>query len=105
MEFLKVKNENDCAELATVDAYNEAEAASGWMTCLEEVFGNIKSVKVLGQEVALAGFDIECETAVIAICKSGKKTARLSLTSIEWQKLTKAQQIWLKAWSRHAGVR
>ena len=88
--------------MATVDAHDEGEAAVGWMTCLEEVFDGIESVNVLGHDVTLTGFDIENETAVVAICKSGKKTARVSLTSIEWPKLSKAQKIWLSAWNDRA---
>ena len=102
-ELLSVKKESDCEELATVDAYDDGEVAGGWLTCLEEVFEGIDSVKVLGQDVRLTGFDIERENAVVAICKSGKKTARVSLSSVEWPKLSKAQQLWLKAWNRHGG--
>lgn len=41
MELLKVKNESDCEELATVDAHDDGKVAVGWMTCLEEadIFG------------------------------------------------------------------
>ena len=103
MELLKVKNESDCEELAIVDAHDEGEVAVGWMTCLEEVFEGVKSVKVLGHEVTLTGFDIENDYSVFAICKSGKKTALVSIGSIVWPKLTKAQKIWLSAWNERAG--
>jgi hypothetical protein len=102
-ELLDVKNVSDCEELATVDAYNDDEVAAGWLTCLEEVFEGIESVKVLDRDVSLTGFDIERDHAVLAICKSGKKTAHVSLSSIEWPKLSKAQQLWLKAWNRYGG--
>ena len=72
-ELLKVKKESDCEELATVDAYGDEEVATGWQTCLEEVFEGIGKVKVLGQEVQFTGFDIERDHAVVAVCKSGKK--------------------------------
>lgn len=104
MDLLKVKNENDCEKLATVDAHDDGEVAGGWMICLEEVFGDIKSVKILDKEVTLTGFDIECENSVVAVSKTGKKTARVSLSSIEWPKLTRPQQLWLKAWNKHAGI-
>jgi hypothetical protein len=102
-ELLDVKKVSDCEELATIDANSEDEVATGWLTCLEEVFEGVESVKVLGQDVRLSGFDIERDHAVIAICKSGKKSARVSLSSIEWPKLSKAQQLWLKAWNRYGG--
>ncbi len=103
MELLKVKNENDCEELATVDAHDDGEVAVGWMTCLEEVFEGIKSVKVLGHDVALTGFDMENDHSIFAVCKSGKKTANVSIGSLEWPKLTKAQKIWLSAWNERSG--
>ena len=102
MELLKVKNESDCEALATVDAYDDGEVAVGWMTCLEEVFEGVKSVKVLGHEVILTGFDIENDQSIFAVCKSGKKTAHVSIGSLEWPKLTKAQKIWLSAWNERA---
>ncbi len=72
-ELLGVKKESDCEELATVDANGEDEVATGWLTCLEEVFEDIDTVNVLGQEVQLTGFDIERDHAVVVVCKSGKK--------------------------------
>ncbi len=98
MDLLKVKTESECEELAIVDANDEGEVASGWLTCLEEVFSAVKSVIVLGQEASLSGFDIENGNAILAICKVGKKTARISLSSIEWPKLSTTQLLWLNAW-------
>lgn len=103
MELLKVKNKSDCEDIATIDAYDEGEVASGWMTCLEEVFEGVKSVKVLGHEVTFMGFGIQNDNSVFAFCKSGKKTAHVSIGSIEWPNLTKVQKIWLSAWNERAG--
>lgn len=103
MELLKVKNKSDCEELATVDTYDDGEEAGAWMTCLDEVFEGVKFVKVLGHEVTFAGFGIQNDNSVFAVCKSGKKTAHVSIGSIEWPKLTKAQKIWLSAWNERAG--
>lgn len=100
-EFLIVKNENDCVEIATMDAYDNVEIGVGWLTCIGEVFEGIEVVQVLNQEVRLMGFDIDRENTVVAICKSGKKTARVLLSSIEWRKLSKAQQLWLNAYLKN----
>lgn len=102
-DFQSVKKESACEELATVDANGEDEVAAGWLTCIEEVFDGVDSIKVLGHETRLTGFDIECDHAVIATCKSGKKTARVSLLSVEWPKLSKPQRLWLKAWTKYGG--
>ncbi len=95
-----VKTVDDCEEVAVVDAYDDHEVAAGWMTCLDEILGDVKSVKILDKEVELKGFDIERENAVVIICKSGKKTVRVSLASVEWPKLTKLQKLWLQAWTK-----
>jgi threonine dehydratase len=96
----KVKTVDDCEAVTTVDAYDDFEAVGGWMTCLDEILDDIKSVKILNQEAQLKGFDIERENSIVAICKSGKKTVRVSLASVEWPKLTKLQKLWLQAWTK-----
>lgn len=92
-----VKNVCDCEEVAVVDVYDDHEVAAGWLTCLEEVLGDVKSVNILNQEVELRGFDIERENAILVFCKSGKKTDRVSLDTVEWPKLTKLQKLWLQS--------
>jgi hypothetical protein len=99
-DILKVKKVTDCEKLATLDAYSDEEVATGWLACLEEVFEDVDSVEVLGHEARLTGFEIERDHAVVAICKSGKKTARVSLSSIEWPKLSRPQKVWLQAWCK-----
>ena len=42
-----------------------------------------KHVKMMGNEVELVGFDLNNET-VIAVCRQGKRKARVSLESIEF---------------------
>lgn len=96
-ELKKAKTVNDCADMATVDCYNDEEMAGGWLACLEEVFTGIKQVKILGEEMDLKGFDL-ANDAVVAICKKGNKKVRITLDSIEFIKPTKVQELWLKAW-------
>ncbi len=103
LELLKVKNKSDCEDLVNIDVYNDGEEAGAWMTCLDEVFVGVKSVKVLGHEVNFMGFGIQNDNSVFAVCKSGKKTAHVSIGSIEWPKLAKVQKIWLSAWNERAG--
>lgn len=88
-DTLKVKNIKKCIEIATVDAYGESEVATGWYTCLEEVLGEIKEVKVLGFKVKLEKIDIDSMDSVVAICRSGKNIAQISLSSVEWIGLKK----------------
>jgi len=72
LDLNKVKSIRDCVETATVDCYDESEQASGWLACLDDVFDEVKKVKIFGEEVEFASFDLS-GTAVVAICKKNKK--------------------------------
>lgn len=95
-EMEQCKTIAECHECATVDANGEDEAASGWLTCIEEMFGKFERVTVLGNEVMLDGFDLR-GLQVVAKCRNGKKLALVSLESIEFPKLNKSEKLWLDA--------
>ena len=94
------KSVKDCIALALVDAYGEDEQAGAWLTCIGEMFGRFDRVNVMGQEVALVGFDLANGMAVVAVCRRGKRTARVALESIEFPSLTPIEARWLEAWKR-----
>lgn len=52
------------------------------------MFSRFDRVMVMGQEVALDGFDLSNETAVVALCRNGKHQARVALESVEFLNLT-----------------
>ena len=95
-EMKRCKTVSDCHECATVDTYCEDEAAAGWLTCIEEMFGKFEQVKVLGNEVKLEGFDLKA-FQVVAKCRNGRKLALVSLESVEFPKLNKIEKLWLDA--------
>ena len=97
-EMQQCKTVKACIELALTDAYGEYEQASAWLTCIEEMFGRFDRVKLMGEEVALQGFDLANELAVVAICRKGKKWARVALESVEFADLSPIEARWLKAW-------
>ena len=94
------KSVKECIALALVDAYGEDEQAGAWLTCIGEMFGRFDRVKVMGQEVALVGFDLANGMAVVAVCRQGKRTARVALESVEFPSLTPIEARWLEAWKR-----
>ena len=98
-EMQKCRSIEQCHEVATVDAYGDEEQASGWLTCLQEMFDKFERVKILGEEVKLKGFDLS-KNSVMAICVKGKTKAKVSLDSIEFPKLTKTETLWLSAWKK-----
>jgi hypothetical protein len=98
-EMRQCKSVQACIELALTDAYGPDEQAVAWLTCIEVMFSRFKQVKVMGDEVQLVGFDLNDET-IVAVCRQGKRKARVSLDSVEFPELTPVETRWLKAWKR-----
>lgn len=99
-EMQQCKSVKACIELAVTDAYGEYEQASAWLTCIETMFERFDRVKLMGEEVALQGFDLENDLVVVAICQKGKRRARVALESIEFPDVTEIETRWLKAWKQ-----
>jgi hypothetical protein len=95
------KSVRACIDLALTDAYGEDEEAVAWLTCIETMFGRFKRVKLLGEDVTLAGFDLN-RHAVIAVCRKGSREVHATLDSIEFPELTPADQLWLRAWKKYS---
>lgn len=54
-----------------------------------------------GDELVLEGFDRSNES-IVAICRKGKRKARVALESVEFADLSPVEAQWLKAWERFA---
>jgi hypothetical protein len=98
-EMRQCKSVQACIELALSDAYGPDEQAVAWLTCIETMFSRFKQVNLMGNDVQLVGFDLNHET-IVAVCRQGKRKARVSLDSIEFPELTPVEGRWLKAWKR-----
>ncbi|MBF0300250.1 MAG: hypothetical protein HQK51_16125 [Oligoflexia bacterium] len=97
-EWKKARTTKQCAEMATVDAYNEDEVAAGWHACLGgDILESVEQVKVWDEPVTLEGIDLY-ENSVVAICNKNKSKIKVSLDSIELIKPTKVQRLWIKAY-------
>ena len=102
-EMRQCKSVQACIDLALTDAHGEDEQAVAWLTCIEAMFGQYKQVRLLGNDVALVGFDLRnCD--VVALCKQGKRRARVTLDSVEFAELTPVEQLWLRAWKRFSAA-
>ena len=99
MDCNEVKKVNDCWDIATVDAYDEYEIASGWFECLTEVFDDIENVKLFGEKIEFCGVDFFRDHDIVAVCKKKRKKVRVTPDSIELINPTKSQKIWMKAWT------
>ena len=100
-EMRRCKSVRACIDLALTDAHGEDEEAVAWLTCIETMFGRFKQVKLLDENVTLAGFDLN-RHAVIAVCRKGSRKVRATLDSIEFPELTPADQLWLQAWKKYS---
>jgi len=99
-EMLECKSINECIELALVDAYGDEEQAVAWLTCIEEMFGRFKQVELMGRQVTLDGFDLAQGSVIVAVCKEGKKSARVAIESVKFRGMTPIEVRWLKAWKK-----
>jgi hypothetical protein len=66
-EMQQCKSVKACIELALTDAYGEYEQASAWLTCIEAMFGHFDQVNVMGEQVALEGFDLTNDTMTLRL--------------------------------------
>ncbi len=92
-------------EEATVDAYDEAEQATGWFTMFEEHLKLPFETKVLGITVTVASIELRDNNQIVAICTRGRDRRAISLadlsvptsapTGVEW---IEAYRHWLGAW-------
>jgi hypothetical protein len=101
-EMRRCKSVQACIDLALTDAYGPDEQAVAWLTCIEEMFSRLKQVKLMDNDVALVGFDLR-NHAVVAVCRQGKRKARVTLDSVEFPELTPVEKRWLQAWKRFSG--
>jgi hypothetical protein len=102
-EMRQCKSVQACIDLTLTDAYGEGEQAVAWLTCIEAMFRRFKQVRLLGNEVALVGFDLRNHD-VVSVCQQGKRKARVTLDSIEFSELTTVEQLWLRAWKRFSAT-
>ena len=103
-EIEKAKTVQDCIEIAIIDAHDEDEEASGWYSCLEDVFSDIDEVEFMGEVVEFKQFGFQGDTAIVGIIKKKGKTAKVSLESLVWIKPTHLQSLWHKAYLKYQGL-
>ena len=98
-EMRQCRSVQACIDLALTDSSGEEEEAVAWLTCIEAMFGRYKQVRLMGNDVALVGFDLS-NHAVVAVCQQGKRKARVTLESVEFPEPTAVEARWLQAWKR-----
>ena len=94
-------------EEATVDAYNEEEQATGFLTMIQNHVPCPFTALVVGEPVQVVGFDFgePYETTVMAVCRRKGKRHKINVTSLEWDGKPPKGVEWVeayRAWLRGA---
>jgi hypothetical protein len=87
-------------EVATVDAYDESEQATGWFTVFEEHLQVPFETKVLGAAVTVASIDLRGDHKIVAICTRGRNRQAISLEDLPLPSSRPAGSEWIAAY-RH----
>jgi hypothetical protein len=90
-------------EEATVDCYNDSEAATGFLTMIEEHLALPFVTTLLNVEVNVTGVDVNDDDCIVAVCRRGTARQRLPILDLplpsppppgsEW---IEAYRAWLK---------
>jgi hypothetical protein len=87
-------------EEATVDAYGEAEQATGWFTMLEEHVGLPFETTVLGTRVTVLRFDLRDDNHIVAVCARGRERQAIAIEDLPLPSPWPAGGVWLEAYRR-----
>lgn len=87
-------------EEATVDAYNDEEQATGFLTMIQDHLPCPFTALVVGEPVQVVGFDFgePYETTVMAVCRRKGKRYKINVTSLEWEGRPPQGAEWIEAY-------
>jgi len=90
-------------EAATVDCYNDSEAATGFLTMFQEHLALPFATTLLGVALDVTGVDVNDDDCIVAVCRRGSARQRLPILDLplpsppppgsEW---IEAYRAWLK---------
>jgi hypothetical protein len=92
-------------EEATVDAYGEAEQATGWFTMFEEHLDLPFETQVLGATVTVTSIDLRGDDRINAICTSGREHQAISLVDLPLPVPRPDASEWIEAYRQWRGRR
>ena len=73
---------DEMIEEATVDCYNESEAATGLFTMLEENLALPFTTVILGVEVTVQKVDITDRDEIVAVCRRGRERQKVPILDL-----------------------
>ncbi len=92
-------------EEATVDCYNESEQATGLYTMIEDNLQLPFETEILGVAVRVTGIDITEDDRIVAICKRGRQTQKITLLELPLPDPRPTGSEWIEAYRHWARCR
>jgi len=91
-------------EQATVDAYNESEQTTGWLTMIEENLAVPFETTVLGVPVTVERVDLNRNDEIVAVCTRGRTHQSLPILDLPLPAPPPAGAEWIEAYGRWRGA-
>jgi hypothetical protein len=91
---------DELIEEATIDAYNESEAATGFYTMFEDYLALPFTTKVLDVEVTVEGIDMTDDEQIVAVCKRGGSRQRIPIVDLPLPEPRPKGAEWIDAYRR-----
>jgi hypothetical protein len=91
---------DEMIEEATVDCYNESEAATGLFTMLEENLVVPFTTILLGVEVTVQKVDITERDEIVAVCRRGRERRKVPILDLPLPKPRPKGSEWIDAYRR-----
>ena len=85
-------------EEATVDCYNDSEAATGFLTMIEEHLTLPFVTTLLNVEVNVTGVDVNDDDCIVAVCRRGSARQRLPILDLPLPSPPPAGSEWIEAY-------
>jgi hypothetical protein len=92
-------------EVATVDADDESEQATGWFTMFEEHLELPFETEVLGVQVKVARIDMRADNRIVALCTRGKVRQAIDVADLPLPTPAPEGSEWIVAYARWLGSR
>ena len=91
---------DEMIEAATVDCYNESEAATGLFTMLEENLALPFTTVILGVEVTVQKVDITERDEIVAVCRRGRDRQKVLILDLPLPEPRPEGSEWIDAYRR-----
>ena len=90
-------------EEATVDACNESEQTTGWLTMIDEHLAVPFETTVLGVPVTVVRVDLNDSEQIVAICRRGRERHALAILDLPLPAPPPEGAEWIEAYRRWRG--